>query len=332
MRVLLTGATGRIGRAVIRRLHADGHAVTALILPDDPHADAVGDAEVFTAGLADRGVLEEACAEVDAIVHLAGLMAWTVDDYDRLYEINVTGTYNLLYAALRSGRTIRRVVLAGSDATYPADAAEYRPIDEQHPQRPYSFYGMTKQLIEPLAAFFSRSHQLPAAVCRFAYAIDPSELAETGNPHVGHMFYLSARLKRIESRASQRQTGSDALGRVRAAMAPDGSERIMALCGDDGTPWEFSMTHVDDIARGIVLCLEREEAVDQAFNLGPPSSFSYQAAAEHLAHRLGLEAVQVRLPGPAVRYAISIEKARSLLGYEPMHDIFSIIDAATPDQ
>src|SRR5688572_18371503 len=75
-RVLLTGATGRIGANLCRALLARGYGVRAIVLPDDPGLARLAglDIEIVTADLREEAAVVEACAGVQAICHLAALM------------------------------------------------------------------------------------------------------------------------------------------------------------------------------------------------------------------------------------------------------------------
>lgn len=105
MRILVTGATGRIGSVLVRALIERGEQVRALVMPDDPSLQRLEglDMEMVHGDLASGKGMPEACAGVDAVIHLGALMAWTQADWPRLFEINVRGTFNLLQAVALTG-------------------------------------------------------------------------------------------------------------------------------------------------------------------------------------------------------------------------------------
>ncbi len=70
-------------------------------------------------------------------------MAWTVADHRRLFDINLQGTFHLIQAVFEQSPDLKRFVLAGTDASYPAAIPFYQPVDEHHPQVPDTFYDMT---------------------------------------------------------------------------------------------------------------------------------------------------------------------------------------------
>lgn len=119
MRILLTGGTGFVGARLARRLHADGHALHALVRAGSPRqrlADLTP--RWVTSDLLDTEALQRDCAEVDAVVHAAGLTSARRDaDYLR---VNAGGTESVARAAAAAG--VARFVLVGSLAARGPDA------------------------------------------------------------------------------------------------------------------------------------------------------------------------------------------------------------------
>lgn len=110
MRILVTGGTGFLGRHVVRRLSAS-HEVVALCR--SPRSDlgvglAVGD-------VTDFGTLRGAAEGCEVVVHMAGMVSQHPDDAQRLYDIHVNGTRNVLEEARRA--KVKRVVLMSTSGT-----------------------------------------------------------------------------------------------------------------------------------------------------------------------------------------------------------------------
>lgn len=140
MRVLVSGSSGLIGGAVVAYLSAQGDQVVRF---DVAEGHDVLDAEDYAA--AARGC--------DAIVHAAGgHQPDASDSGQRFITHNVTGNWNMLEAARHAG--IRRVITFSSVnaiGVFRGEAApDYLPIDDDHPIRPPTAYGMAKRLIEEL--------------------------------------------------------------------------------------------------------------------------------------------------------------------------------------
>jgi nucleoside-diphosphate-sugar epimerase len=158
MKVLVTGAAGRIGRQVVRALLARGHQVRALDNVALP-AEIRSDVEVAYVDLTDRLALYRNVDGCQAIAHLAAQPS-PVHGEDHLFPPNVTGTQWVLAAAEAHG--IERIVMASSCSAYgfafartPLDP-QYFPVDEEHPLLPQDMYGLSKLINEETAKAYAR--------------------------------------------------------------------------------------------------------------------------------------------------------------------------------
>jgi UDP-glucose 4-epimerase len=161
MRVLVTGAGGKVGRSTVEALCAAGHQVTATYLDgrfyDRP--DTGADANV-RADLTDAGAAFAVTREQDAVVHAAAIPAPTRDPAATVFHNNLMATFNTLEAAVRWGA--RRFVNISSLAVLgwfygerPV-TPEYLPVDEEHPVRPHDPYGLGKYFGEQLMTAATR--------------------------------------------------------------------------------------------------------------------------------------------------------------------------------
>src|SRR4051812_44356006 len=122
MKILLTGATGRIGANVAKRLVEEGHHVVAPVRPDTDRAEKLQslDLELRRVDLRDREGLTE-CVKglngLDAVVHL-GVKLRGPDNYDQL-DVNLAPTLTLLEAARRFCPNLQRFVYGSSDVLWP---------------------------------------------------------------------------------------------------------------------------------------------------------------------------------------------------------------------
>jgi nucleoside-diphosphate-sugar epimerase len=173
-RVLVTGAAGLIGRAVLDLLAAEGVAVTALVLDG---ADVPAD-RVLTGDAGDVGA--EALAEVDAVIHLAAIPAPDRDPDADLFAGNTRATFAVLDQAGRAG--VRRVALASSYAICGLPFARrplrmpYLPIDTALPLQITDPYALSKQADEATAAMMSRQYGMTTVALRFPFVGDHDRL------------------------------------------------------------------------------------------------------------------------------------------------------------
>jgi nucleoside-diphosphate-sugar epimerase len=169
--VVVTGGSGKAGRAVVRDLVEHGH--TVLNVDRVPPAD--GSAAFMPADLTDYGQTLEALSGagvvpgIEAVVHLAALPSPTVATPDVVFRTNVTSTHTVFAAAARLG--LKRIVWASSETTLglPFDRPpDYVPVDEQHELRPETSYALSKVLGEEMARQFSRWSGIPIVGLRFS--------------------------------------------------------------------------------------------------------------------------------------------------------------------
>jgi UDP-glucose 4-epimerase len=183
--VLLTGASGRLGRYVSPRLQEAGHNVTEFDVVPQPETE--NPAPFVRGDLTSLGDCLRALAysQAEVIVHLGALPAptelinrprWVQRQQapeDQTMRVNTMGTYYLLDAARRLG-TVKQVVFAStfytlgignriSDRPFEVD---YLPIDEAHPLRPEDSYGISKVFGEELLQAFGRAYGFKSVAFR----------------------------------------------------------------------------------------------------------------------------------------------------------------------
>src|SRR5436309_1498688 len=115
-RVLVTGAAGFVGSAIVRSFLAAGYPVRALVRPSSPRAnlDAL-DVETVEGDIRDAASVARAMAQVRYIIHAAADYRLWAPDPEEILRNNVVGTRTVMEAALRGG--VERVVYTSSVAT-----------------------------------------------------------------------------------------------------------------------------------------------------------------------------------------------------------------------
>ena len=322
MKILVTGASGRIGLGLVQELTRQGESVHAFVLPQDPRSELVEatGARVVVGDLLEPESIKAALENVDAIYHLAAIIPVTEPE-QVVWDINVRSTLNLLQAVSSSPIPLRRFVFASTGAVYPDSAPLYLPTDESHPRQTCSFYAMTKLLGEEMVWFYSRKYEIPTVVARFALTVRPHEILEPDS-WAAWLYFLRARIRLLQARGDAESV------EILSGLDRDEEQLLVSYHGDAGLPFEIAICDVRDIVQGLWLMLETGAAVGHTFNLGPAAPFTVDCMARYLSERTGIPYVEAHLPCSRVRMFNSVAKARCILGYAPQHTIYDIIDAA----
>lgn len=191
MKVLVTGSDGFIGSHLVEELVKKGYQVKAFVyynsfntwgwldtLPDE----IMKNVEIFQGDIRDPNGVGEAIKGMDAVFHLAALIAIPFSYYspDTYVETNIKGTLNVLQAARRL--ETKRVLITSTSEVY--GTAQYIPIDEKHPFQGQSPYSATKIGADRLAESFYRSFQLPVTIVRPFNTYGPRQSARAVIPTI----------------------------------------------------------------------------------------------------------------------------------------------------
>jgi nucleoside-diphosphate-sugar epimerase len=172
-RVVVTGGSGKAGRAVVTDLRAAGYAVidvdvAASANPDDP---------TRVADLADIGQAIEALTGTDAVVHLAAIPAPGIQTDGETFRNNMMSTYAVFSAAAQLG--LSKVVWASSETLiglpFLSEDPRYAPIDEAHPLLPESHYALSKLAGEAIGEQFARWSGIPFIALRISNIMEPQD-------------------------------------------------------------------------------------------------------------------------------------------------------------
>ncbi|WP_432497039.1 NAD-dependent epimerase/dehydratase family protein [Kineococcus gypseus] len=282
-RVALTGASGKLGRVVLRDLLENGYSVLALDQVPPPGLTADDDARFLRVDLTDHGSVVEALAgrsderpgPFDAVVHLAAIPAPGLTSNSATFRNNATATWNVFDAARAAG--VRNVVWASSETLLglPFDTADppYAPLDEEYRVRPESTYSLVKALEEEMAHHFCRwQPELTMTGLRFSNVMHVEDYA--GFP----AFDADPRLRK----------------------------------------WNlWGYIDARDGAQAVRLSLQRTDPGVEVFVIANADTVMSRPSAELMAEVF--PGVEVRGELGEHESLLSIAKARRVLGYEPQH-------------
>jgi UDP-glucose 4-epimerase len=305
MRVLVTGAFGFVGTAVVEHLATAGHHVVALT-HRDPQAitSATAAADVIQGDVLKPADMAEAVAGVDAVVHLAALtrVRESFDHPDQYFAVNADGTRILLHAALdeakRSDKPLR-FVQASTGAVY--GVPETQPIAEDAVAAPTNPYGESK-----LAA---DNHLLNCTEQRLGVVV----------------------LRAFNIGGATGGRGDDDLTRIipKAIAVARGEADVLHVNGDGTAVRDF--VHVDDLARAFVAALDSAApGRREVFNVGatPGSVAQIIATVEEVTGRkLRVEHLPPKPEPPCLLADTS--RIRHALGWRPERsDLVTIVKDA----
>ena len=175
MKVVVTGGTGKAGRAVVSELMAHGYEV----LNVDLRRPAERVSEFLQAGMTDYGQTVAALHGAEAVVHLGAIPAPGLQSEEVTFRTNITSTYNVFEAARILG--MQRVIWASSETTlglpFDRQSPIYAPIDEEHPLFPETSYALSKVLGEEIGRQFNRWTGIPVVSLRLSNIMEPHDYA-----------------------------------------------------------------------------------------------------------------------------------------------------------
>ncbi|TWD80525.1 UDP-glucose 4-epimerase [Kribbella amoyensis] len=281
-RVLVTGASGFIGRAVVAALRSRGVPVTA-VDREPPAAEWDDGVTVVTGDLAEQEVCIAAFeTRPRSVIHLAALTSVlrSVDAPMRTFAENVTITQVLLELSRGSG--VDRFVLASTNAVVGDVGTE--TISAELPLRPLTPYGATKAACEMLLSAYSGSYGLATAALRFTNVYGPG------------MSHKDSFVPRM----------------MRAALTDEG----VRIYGDGKQ--RRDLVFIDDVVAGILLALDK--AFDGRAIVGSGTSVSVLELVETVRAVTGCPVPAEHVDAPAGEMpAVVVDVARSAetLGYRP---------------
>ncbi len=277
--VLVTGATGALGPAVVRAALKAGYAVRALAL-DEPEPDVVpADVDIRIGDICDAAGVRAALDGVETVVHLAALLhqfdsrPGLEQEFER---VNVGGTENVLRAAVDSG--VRRVVFLSTIAVYGPSSG--RLMDEDTPPSPETAYARTKLAAEQVVLSARSGGRAVGTVLRAAAVYGPRV---TGN------------YRRL----------ADSVLRHRFVPIGAGLNRR-------------TLVHETDLARAVILAADHPNAAGSLFNVTDGGVHSLAEIISAIYRAAGRRDPRFHLPIGAARSAARLcEGTFGMLGLRP---------------
>lgn len=244
MKVVVTGASGFIGRYLVETLLDEGNDVVAVGRSGSAEAAATSDRLTVAGTDYSEESLASLLGGVDAVVHLAGRRMTREDDPNWLapfIEPNVLAVENLMRSARAAG--VGKVVLASTIAVY--SAGNDVPFRESQVPHPLNAYGLSKLVAEQAAGLHARDGKVRLTCLRFAAVYGHGE---KGTPALMR-FVNEARDKRTLTLQGNRLISvdqlyvRDAVGAILRTLGPESPGGTFNIgCGDAYTVVEMAET------------------------------------------------------------------------------------------
>jgi len=308
-RILVTGATGKVGHAFIDRVLADPKfdAVIVRALCHQRELEPHERIEIVRGSIERREDVAAALADVSHVVHLATCK----DTPDQIMDVAVKGLFWLLETC-RVSPTFRQFMLIGGDAGmghffYPHPV----PVTETQKHSAYpGCYALSKVLEEVMLEQYYLQYDLNGCCLRAPWIMEKDDFK----------YQLSF--------------GPDVFGGPRwrdlvGAEQADGyvrTQTIPVMLDATGQPVKRNFVHVDDLISALLLAFDQPRARQQTFNICMDEPVDYGEVAAYLASSRGLPSVGIQTPYHSTW--LDNTKAKFLLGWRPEYDLKKMIDAA----
>ncbi len=295
-RVLVTGAAGTIGSAIVRPLLAQPAREVRVCDQRAMPAWMVDACEAYEADIRLVDNARAAIAGCDRVIHLAAIVGGIANVHKLPYTLSEVNAalYNAVFrAAIECD--VERFVYVSSSMVF--ERATEFPTTEEHIDSclpPRSAYGFSKLTGEIFALAAHDEFGLPYTICRPFNAYGPGE-APDDEPGIAHVV-------------------PDLIKKVLSGQRP-----VQIFGSGDHTR---TLTHVDDIAEGIIAAMQHPAALNQAFNISAEQELTVREIARVVWEVCGRPPEQFALEHlppyqvDVVRRWPSVEKARRLLGWE----------------
>jgi nucleoside-diphosphate-sugar epimerase len=308
-RILVTGATGKVGQIFIQRLFADSKFDDFIVraLCHNRMLEPNARLEVIRGSVEHRNLVEEAMAGVTHVLHLAT----SKETPETIMDVAIKGMFWLLEAC-RTSPTFQQFILIGGDAgmghfVYPQPI----PVTETQKHSAYpGCYALSKVLEEVMLEQYYIQYNLNGCCLLAPWIMEKDDFK----------YQLSF--------------GEDVFGGPRwrelvGAQKADEyikTQTIPVMIGADNHPVKRNFVHVEDLVSAILLAIDHPRAKQQKFNICMDEPVDYGELGAYLAGSRGLPTVEVKTPYHSTW--LDNSKAKFLLGWRPKYGLKEMVETA----
>jgi len=307
--VLVTGATGKVGRVFIQRLLAepkfDLFKVRALC--HNRELEAHERIQNVYGSIEHREAVEEAMEGVTHVVHLATCK----ETPDQVMDVAVKGLFWLLETC-RTSSAFQQFILTGGDAgvghfVYPHPV----PVTESQKHSAYQgCYALSKVLEEVMLEQYYIQYDLNGCCLRAPWIMEKDDFKYQLS--FGQDVFGGPRWRDLVS--------------VQQADEYVRTQTIPVMLDPDGRPVKRNFVHVDDLVSALLLAIDHPQARQQLFNISMDEPVDYGEMSRYLTASRGLPSEEVKTAYHSTW--LDNTKAKLILGWRPAYDMKKMIDSA----
>ena len=282
MKTLVTGATGFIGRHLVKTLVDEGRDVRCLVRRTSSRSNLEKlEVELTCGDLLDKDSLKRSLKEVNVIYHLGGeVYSSNVTNY---YKTNVLGTRNLLETCVGNG--VEKFIYFSSIAAMGPNRGKKKLLEEDI-CIPISPYGISKYECEQIILYFSQKYKLPALIIR------PPVVYGLG-------LNLSSRVLKLMQ-----------IIRKGKIIIPGKGRHRISLC------------HIANLIQGTLLAEKKADLTAKKYILTDERSYAYSEIVDTIAKELGIKLSKIYVPQSILQGTIGfVQLVRGMLRLPPSVDL-----------
>jgi len=309
MKLLLTGATGKVGQNFLVRFREDEKfgRRKAVALCHNRVIEETDRVSVVRGSLADRASVRAAMDGVTHVLHMAAVK----ETPEQAIDVAVKGMF-LLLEEFRASKDAKQFILIGGDCSVGHIFRDYpEPITEASPRMAYpGCYALTKVIEEVMLEQYRIQYGLNGCILRAPWIMEKDDFRyalsfgpeQFGGPLWPDLISDSEIARNIETGA------------------------VPLLLDATGKPLMRNFVHVDDLVAAICLALDNPSAGGQLFNIAMNEPVDYGRLANYLNETRGLPAAEIATPFHS--NWLDNTKARLKLGWAPEVDLEALVERA----
>ena len=327
MKTVVTGATGRVGANLIRRLCDKGLDVTACILPNDADEAKLEGMSISKAyvDIVDTPGIARIISDADVVIHAAAVHEGSLTTIPgvQFFDINVKGMFNVL-EGIRFSRRNTQLICLSSSAVYDVFTMPRTPVKEDHERKPITIYGMTKILVEEQIRQYEWQYGIPATIVRPNYIVSGPEMIDAFNYSV----VFDVLQKYAGNAAVQFHVPKDSDAWMKETYSS--KLTLNSLCiprCPKKKSWQWHMTDIRDVIDLIDGCIDNEKAYGKTFNIAGADLCAWPEVVAYIAEKTGRDVVEMKLKN-LWQYSFDLSALKDTLGFIPKYDHKAMADMA----